>query len=88
MPVISVSREDKANPANFNSMPGSYLHGADGRVLETDPGIGPLSGVDRYHSQEYYNHDKFSFYDALADCNHMRVTPPDAKFLDIKHRND
>ena len=89
-------------PAPFNALPGSFLNGEDGREMLKKPEIGPvgkeevrLSLIFRtysifrkkaYQSHEYYNHDKVSFYDALADCNHMRVEPVDAGFVDVKHR--
>merc|ERR1712131_352243 len=77
-----------ADPSNFNNMPGSFLNGENGREMETNPNIGPPSAEGQYNSHEFYNHDKMSFYDALADCNHMRVVPPDAGFIDVKHRKE
>ena len=77
-----------ADPANFNNMPGSFLNGENGREMETKPDIGPQAAEQQYGSHEFYNHDKMSFYDALADCNHLRVVPPDAGFIDVKHRKE
>merc|ERR1712131_127559 len=77
-----------ADPSNFNNMPGSFLNGENGREMETKPDIGPPAAEQQYGSHEFYNHDKMSFYDALADCNHMRVVPPDAGFIDVKHRKE
>merc|ERR1711892_964364 len=73
-------------PAPFNALPGSFLNGEDGREMLKKPEIGPVGKEEAYQSHEYYNHDKVSLYDALADCNHMRVEPVDAGFVDVKHR--
>lgn len=85
-----------------NDMPGSYLNGVEGRTIPKTNNIGPQSAETVYNSHEYYNHDKVnrlfikekynfnakvSFYDALADCNHMRVVPPDAGMKDYKPKN-
>ena len=98
---LSHTRILASGPAPFNNLPGSFLNGEDGRTMEKVADIGPpaaeevllsdspdfcISIFQAYKSHEYYNHDKVSFYDALADCNHMRVEPPDAGFIDIKHR--
>jgi len=64
--------------------PGSFLNGEDGRKTERVNTIGPVAAEEKYVSHEYYNHDKLSFYDALADCNHMRADVPDAQFKDYE----
>merc|ERR1711990_1136401 len=63
-----------ADPANFNNMPGSYLNGEQGREMEKKADIGPVAAE--------------AVYEAHADCNHMRVVPPGAGFIDVKHRKE
>ncbi|CAG5114146.1 Oidioi.mRNA.OKI2018_I69.chr2.g8214.t1.cds [Oikopleura dioica] len=70
-----------------NGMPGSFLNGPEGRTIPKTNNIGPESAETAYNSHEYYNHDKVSFYDAIADCNHMRVVPPEAGMKDYKPKN-
>merc|ERR1712147_141942 len=85
--TLTATRVVLSGPAPYNELPGSFLNGEDGREMAKAPEIGPAGAEKAYQSHEYYNHDKVSFYDALADCNHMRVEPVDAGFVDVKHRN-